>query len=159
VSQESASARQAALEALEVELSRLFRRSRSQSFRLAREVHPDLDVAGYGMLSALRRIDPEGTGVRAVDVAAATSLHKSTTSRAIHDLQQLGLVSRAPDPDDARAALIRVTDDGRAALERSSAGRRATMARGLEQWSETDLSQLATLLARFNEIDLNQPQE
>lgn len=156
--QNSASARKAAVEALEIELSRLFRRARSQSSRLAREVHPDLDAAGYGMLSAIRRLDPDGTGIRTVDLAAATALHKSTTSRSVHDLQRLGLLARTPDPGDARAALITLTDEGRSALERSRVARRAAMARELERWSAEDVSQLAALLGRLNEIDLNQPE-
>lgn len=144
--------RQGAIEALEVELSRLFRRARSQSARTAEEVHPDLDASGYALLRVLYAMDPAGAGIRAVDLTAALALHKSTTSRAVADLERLGLLIRLPDPADARARLITLTESGRAALDRSRQARRAAMAQALAPWTVGELRDLAALLGRFNEL-------
>lgn len=43
-------------------------------------------------------MDPAGAGVRAVDLTAALARHRSTTSRALGDLERLGLLARLPDP-------------------------------------------------------------
>ncbi|HET8601820.1 MAG TPA: MarR family transcriptional regulator [Segeticoccus sp.] len=136
-----------------MQLSRLFRRARSQSARIAGEVHPDLDASGYALLRVLYSLDPSGAGVRAVDLGAALALHKSTTSRAVADLEQLGLLARVPDPHDARARLITLTGEGRSALERSQQGRRNAMAAALAPWTVTELRELAALLSRFNDLD------
>ena len=127
--------------AVERELSRLFRRARASSARLASEVHPDLDAAGYAVL------------VTVVDLGRpdAVGLHKSTMSRNIADLERLGLVERVPDPTDARARLLRLTDAGSEAVERSRTGRRRRLAAQMEGWSAADVRQLGALLQRLND--------
>lgn len=135
-----------------MELSRLFRRARSQSARMAGEVHPDLDASGYALVRVLYAMDLTGTGVRAVDLSAAMALHKSTTSRSVAYLERLGLLARVPDPADARARLITLTDAGRDALERSQQDRRAAMAEALAPWTVAELRDLGALLARFNDV-------
>jgi DNA-binding MarR family transcriptional regulator len=138
--------------AVERELTRLMRRARAASARLASEVHPDLDAAGYAVLVTV--VDLQGShreGVRASEVAAAVGLHKSTMSRNIADLERLGLVERVPDPTDARARLLRLTAAGSEAVQRSRAGRRRRLAAQMDGWSAADLKQLGTLLQRFND--------
>ena len=138
--------------AVERELSRLFRRARASSARLASEVHPDLDAAGYAVLVTVVDLGArQPDGVRASEVAAAVGLHKSTMSRNIADLERLGLVERVPDPTDARARLLRLTDAGSEAVERSRTGRRRRLAAQMEGWSAADVRQLGTLLQRLND--------
>ena len=136
---------------IEHELSLLFRRARSASMGMARRVHPDLDAAGYALISQIDLGTPPGsTGVRASDVAAALGLDKSTVSRGIAQLERIGLIERVPDPDDGRARLLRLTADGAERYGAIREQRRAEFEAILERWETGDLEQLAKLLHRLN---------
>jgi DNA-binding MarR family transcriptional regulator len=136
---------------LEVELTRLFRRARTRQQRTAAEVHPDLDSAGYAVLVAVRELSALAGGVRGGEVSEALGLHKSTTSRNLTTLEELGLVERIPDPADARARQVRLTEAGSRALERSFEGRRARLKDQLSTWEREDIATLAALLRRLND--------
>lgn len=86
-----------------MELTRLLRRARSAQQRTAADVHPDLDAAGYAVLVAVRELSATGGGARGGEVSEVLGLHQSTTSRNLTTLEDLGLVERVADPDDARA--------------------------------------------------------
>lgn len=57
-----------------------------------------------------------GSRLRAVDLSRQLLLSPSHISRTIDRAEAAGLVSRAPDPDDRRAAQVEMTPAGRAAL-------------------------------------------
>src|SRR3954471_21719149 len=95
--------------ALERELAVFLRRARASSGELAREVHPDLESAAYGLLMRLEDAGEQ----RATDLAAYIGVGKATMSRQLRALEGLGLVTRAPDPADGRAFLVQLTDEGR----------------------------------------------
>lgn len=147
---EPATVRAEATTELERELSLLFRSTRHLSERMAARIHPDLDAPGYGLLVTILDADPDGAGVRAVDLASRIRLHKSTLSRSIGDLEHLGLVARVRDPQDARARLVRLTERGRAAVEDTRAARSQEILHRLDHWDAADLSQLAVLLGRLS---------
>ncbi len=136
---------------LEFELSRLARRSRSNQARIAAEVHPDLDVSGYVVLVTVRDQYQAGTAVRASDIGEILGLHKSTMSRNLAALESLGLVERTPDPEDARARGVRLTEAGEQALTRTLEGRRALLRERLSDWPDGDIGGLAGLLRRYND--------
>ena len=52
--------RDAALTAVEHQLSLLWRRARSISHQLSRQVHPDMEPAAYGLLTVIRKRAPSG---------------------------------------------------------------------------------------------------
>ncbi|MFG1623363.1 MarR family winged helix-turn-helix transcriptional regulator [Kribbella sp. NPDC049227] len=136
---------------IEQELSALFRRSRSASLRLARRVHPDMDAAGYALISQIELGTSGGrAGVRASDVAQALGLDKSTVSRGITQLENLGLIERVGDPDDGRARLLRLTATGADSFGAMRAQRQTEFRAILERWNPTDLADLGRLLARLN---------
>lgn len=136
---------------LEVELSRLLRRARSAQQRTAAEVHPDLDSAGYAVLVAIRDLTAAGGGARGGDISDVLGLHKSTTSRNLTTLEELGLIERIPDPADARARQVRLTTAGAAALERTFDGRRERLRARLADWDPQDVAALARLLRLLND--------
>lgn len=140
---------------VEHQLSNLFRRSRSAQMQLARRVHPEMDAAGYALIS---QIDLGTTtsrpGVRASDVAQALGLDKSTVSRGLSHLESLGLIERVGDPDDGRARLLRLTETGAARFGAMRAQRQAEFRAILARWDTADLSDLARLLSRLN-LDLS----
>ncbi|QDP98789.1 MarR family transcriptional regulator [Microlunatus elymi] len=117
---------------------------------MAGQIHPELDAAGYALLITILELDPDGQGVRAVDLAGKTRLHKSTLSRSLAVLEGLGLLARVRDPQDARARLVTLTDQGRTAVRESRSGRSELMLQRLAEWDDADLSQLAELLGRLS---------
>ena len=136
--------------AIEQELSALFRRSRSASLRLARRVHPEMDAAGYALISQIEIGTGGSAGVRASDVAHALGLDKSTVSRGITQLENLGLIERVGDPDDGRARLLRLTTTGAERYEAMRTQRRTEFRAILDRWNPADLSDLGRLLGRLN---------
>jgi DNA-binding MarR family transcriptional regulator len=136
---------------LEVELSRLLRRARSAQRRTAADVHPDLDSAGYAVLVTVRDLTAAGGGARGADISEALGLHKSTMSRNLATLAELGLIERVPDVADARARQVRLTSEGASALEWSFEGRRERLRAQLDSWDPQDISDLARLLRRLND--------
>ena len=137
---------------VERELTRLLRRARASSARIAADVHPDLDAAAYAVLVAIVDLAAASTaGVHAALLAETVGLHKSTMSRNLAQLETLGLIERVPDPADARARLLRLTALGEESVERSRRGRRERLAAQLDAWSDADVRRLGTLLGRLND--------
>jgi DNA-binding MarR family transcriptional regulator len=138
----------AAFVRLEREIGLLLRRSRAISARLAGELHPDLDGAAYGLLSLLQDAGP----LRASDLVTRIGLDKSTVSRQVAHLVDLGLVERAADPIDGRAQVLTPSPEGAARLARIRDVRRARWEQDLSDWPESDVAALADLLRRLNRI-------
>jgi DNA-binding MarR family transcriptional regulator len=73
--------------------------------------------------------------LRSVGLAEELRLDKSTTSRVIDALVRKGYVEKLADPDDARAALLRVSRSGRALyqrIHREMIAQQAELIRGLD---------------------------
>ena len=87
---------------LERELGFLLRRARTLQARTAAQLHPDLEPAALGLLALLQDEGP----LRASDLVIRLGLDKSTVSRQVTSLVELGLVDRAPDPEDGRAQVL-----------------------------------------------------
>lgn len=68
----------------------------------------------------------------AVRLAEAERLQPQSLTRLIHDLEDKGLIARAPDPDDRRTLLIRLTDAGRQAFFHDIAARHGWLSRAME---------------------------
>ena len=134
--------------ALEREIALLLRRSRAISARLAWQLHPDLDGASYGLLSLLQDAGP----LRASELVTRIGLDKSTVSRQVAHLVDLGLVDRAPDPVDGRAQVLSPSPEGSARLARIRDVRRARWEDDLADWPASDVAALADLLRRLNGI-------
>jgi DNA-binding MarR family transcriptional regulator len=131
---------------LEREIALLLRRARAISTRLAGELHPELDGAAYGLLALLQDAGP----LRASDLVARLGLDKSTVSRPVANLVDLGLVDRAADPVDGRAQVLTPSAEGTARLARVRDSRRARWEADLNDWPAEDVAALAELLGRLN---------
>ena len=75
--------------------------------RLSEAGHPAIRQ-GHGCVF---RFIHEG-GSRLTDLAESSGLTKQAVAEVVQDLEQLGYVERAPDPQDGRAKLIRLTELG-----------------------------------------------
>jgi DNA-binding MarR family transcriptional regulator len=138
--------RESATHALERELSVLFGRARSVSLSLAARVHPELDAACYALLLHFNDIGP----VRAADVVERTGLDKSTISRQIARLDELGLIERVADPHDGRARLVQLTEIGTQRLETVRADRRARLRAIFDNWPTDEITTFSALLGKLN---------
>ena len=111
----------------------------------AAELDPSLQPAGYRILLELVLGGPLGAGALAEQIG----FDKSALSRQLHQLEELGLVAREPDPADRRGVVIRPTDT---AVERVRAVRsdlRDEFRRGLTAWPIEDLEDLSRLLGQL----------
>lgn len=141
---------EAAVVALEEEMAGLWRRGRSRIREFARQVHPQLDPAGYPLLTVLVRGGPQ----RVSELGAVLQLDKSTVSRQIDAAVRLGLVDRVADPADARARLVALTEAGERQMDAVHTQRLARWRSTLATWDVEDLAQLTGLLRRLEESGL-----
>lgn len=133
---------------LDVELARFVRRVRVQSLRRLEDIHPRLD---YGTFLFLIIICDAAGGIRGSELAGALGVHKSTASRAITALEQMGLVYRVPDPGDGRAQLLVAEPAAIRALEDYRASSRARLGEILADWSHADIEAFSRSMARLND--------
>ncbi|MFC4504042.1 MULTISPECIES: MarR family winged helix-turn-helix transcriptional regulator [Streptomyces] len=131
---------------LERELTVLLRRARANQGEMAREVHPDLESAAYGLLVRLEECGRQ----RATELAAYIGVGKATMSRQLRALEQLGLVARAPDPADGRAWLVDLTEEGRTRVRRVREARRERYVSHFYDWDRKEIAELARLLEQLN---------
>ncbi|MBT0994126.1 MarR family transcriptional regulator [Cellulomonas sp. DKR-3] len=131
---------------LERELGIFLRRATASSSAMARMVHPELDPAAYELLALI-----SGTpDVRASDLAAYIGVGRGTMSRQLARLAEIGLVSRAPDPEDFRGQLLSLTDEGHQVLQTAQTGRRTFLGRALDDWEPEQIAALTLQLGRLN---------
>jgi DNA-binding MarR family transcriptional regulator len=132
--------------ALERELTVFLRRARANSGEMAREVHPDLEPAAYGLLVRLEECGAQ----RATELAGYIGVGKATMSRQLRALEELGFVGREPDPADGRAWLVSLTESGREHFGRVRDARRMRYVRQLDGWDRREVAELARLLHQLN---------
>jgi DNA-binding MarR family transcriptional regulator len=72
-------------------------------------------------------------------------------------LEQAGLITRGPSPDDERATLVTITDDGRALLGRVMPGHIQVTRLLLDPLSEKDVDQLRDVMTRVRDHMRAQP--
>ncbi|MER7759414.1 MarR family transcriptional regulator [Streptomyces sp. NPDC097619] len=131
---------------MERELSVFLRRARASSGEMARELHPELEPAAYGLLVRLE----EAGRQRATDLAAYFGVGKATMSRQLRALEELGLLAREPDPADGRAFLVGLTASGRERFLSVRDARRVQYMRKLADWDRGEVAELARLLHQLN---------
>lgn len=112
----------------------------------SRAVHPELQSSSYLMLGWLVQHGPQ----RASAMAEAFCIDKGAISRQIQHLVDLGLVERSPDPADGRATLVSLTADAGARMAAVDVERRRWLDDRLRDWSDEELTDVVTLLGRYN---------
>lgn len=134
------------LTGLEQEVGVMIRRIRRIIRERAQAVHPELQSSSYLMLSWLDQHGPQ----RASSMAETFCIDKGAISRQIQHLLDLGLVERAPDPADGRATLVSVSDEARSRMAAVADERRRWLDDRLRDWTDADLTDMVTLLRRYN---------
>jgi DNA-binding MarR family transcriptional regulator len=101
--------------------------------------------SGVAGLLALRRLEEEGP-LRITDLAAAELVAQPTMTGIVRRLEQDGLVRRTPDPLDARAARIALTDAGQAELAAVRSTRAAVLQERLDRLDDDGRAALVAAL-------------
>lgn len=137
-----------ALADLEHEVARFLRRYRAIAQGLASELDPELDFSGYLIAVAIGEGDA-GAGVRATDLAESFGVHKSTISRELSQLEQVGLVERVLDEQDRRSRRVHLTEHGAQRLAAVRERRFDDVDDAVRGWDPVDTATLAQLLGRL----------
>jgi DNA-binding MarR family transcriptional regulator len=138
--------RHTAVRSLEHEIGTLLRRIRKGLAERAVQVHPELNPTSYMILTTLS----EHGARRAADLAELFALDKGSVSRVVHQLLELELIARSPDPADGRASLLSVTDEAVRRLAEVRDHRREHFDDRLLDWEPEEIEELAARLGRFN---------
>lgn len=131
---------------LRLAVTRMARRLRQETGVVGPEISPTLTAA----LSTVERCGPLTPSA----LAEAERVQRPTATRIVAKLEQRGLVSRTPDPDDGRVARVAITKDGRALLKRIRSRKSEYLAarlRRLTPAEQATLAEAATLLERLLE--------
>jgi DNA-binding MarR family transcriptional regulator len=107
--------------------------------------------SSVGALLTLRRLDDEGP-MRITELATAELVAQPTMTVLVRRLEQDGLVRRTPDPDDARAVRVALTDAGRDELAAVRSRRAAILEARLEQLDADQRAALAAALPAFDDL-------
>jgi DNA-binding MarR family transcriptional regulator len=139
----------AVIEAALHSLARRLGQARLKEY-IARQAGDGVEQAGIAVLYVLNGED----SLRITDLAARLGIDPPAVTRKAQQLVSLGLVSRGPDTDDARACRLQLTRDGRQVLRRFLVARHQWLAAVLADWPPAERRELARLISRFtSDID------
>ncbi len=129
-----------------VELAELAGRLRVATGLLVRRLRQsDPGHLSPAKLSALLTIEAGGP-IRSGDLAARENVAAPTMTRLIGILAEAGLVTRGPDPSDARGSLVTLAPAGQAALEAVRRERTSVLVARLRRLSDDQRAALAAAL-------------
>lgn len=135
-------ARTEAVRALESEFGELINRMRRLLTENAQRVSPGMLPGAYKTFTTIVRRGPVSQSV----LADLLMVDKGQLSRAVRELEQLGLIRRDPDPEDGRASILSPTPLGLERLEAARAPQENTLVHALEAWPIDDIHNLTRLL-------------
>ncbi|MEO6866859.1 MAG: MarR family transcriptional regulator [Gaiellales bacterium] len=114
-----------------------------------RELYRAAPAEARGWLGAISVVTRHPEGLRPSKVAELLHLDLSVVSRNLSQLEELGYVRRAPDPDDGRASIVQPTAEGIAWVDRFADQFAEQLASTLAGWTDRDVDSLTQMLQRF----------
>ncbi len=115
----------------------------------------DTDLASRGVSGVSRRYRGvlihlgQTGGARNVDLATAAGIRPQSMMKIVHELEELGLVLRATDPEDSRAKLITFTSRGQALIAELAKSTEAVWQSYCEILGEQSLTQVFSDISRL----------
>jgi DNA-binding MarR family transcriptional regulator len=125
----------------------LLRANRAHLYGRVTQAVPEVDATTYPVLSGLARTGP----VTATRLAELIGLDRTVTTRHATRLEQVGLVSRTPDPEDARATRLALTPAGQRAVKLMRTALRGIFSDALAGWDNAEAEIFAHQLGRLVE--------
>ncbi|WP_426111513.1 MarR family winged helix-turn-helix transcriptional regulator [Massilia sp. PWRC2] len=116
-------------------------------FDIALGNHHGISFGDFQVLNHLARAD--GGRLRRVDLADKLGLSASGVTRTLLPLEKIGLISRQPDPLDARVGFAAVTAVGEEMLVNATVTADLVSRDLLRGVAGTELDGMRTLMARF----------
>ncbi len=135
-------ARQQAVRGLEGAFGELMGEFRRFYVQAAESVSPGMLPGTFKVLSMIQRAG----SITASGIAERMTADKGQVSRAVSELEDLGLVERTPDPDDGRIKLIAVSAEGLRRLERARMPYEGRLTEVLADWPLEAIGRLTALL-------------
>lgn len=132
---------------IETEVALLMRFGEATRRATPVEAHRSLDRAAYVILRHLNEAGPQNISA----LAARLNLDGSTVTRQVGAMERDGLIAREADPSDGRGTLVSATQAGLRRMSVVRAARAEIYGEMLAEWSDSDRTELATLLNRLNE--------
>lgn len=137
-----ADARRDAVRGLEGAFGELMGEFRRLYAQAAETVSPGMLPGTFKILSMIQRAG----SVTVSGIAERLAADKGQVSRAVSELEELGLVARRADPDDGRIKLIAVTPEGERRLTRARVPYEGRLTEVLADWPLESIDRLAALL-------------
>ena len=106
-----------------------------------------LTQAEYDVLLTVTRCD--GMTARLRDVTTDMLISQPSVSRLVDRMAARGLISKCPDPEDGRGALVRATPAGAAEFRRVASTHGRSIADRMSLLSDDELAQLLELTAKL----------
>jgi DNA-binding MarR family transcriptional regulator len=103
---------------------------------------PVTDALTFPETAALGRLDRGGPAA-AADLARQEQISPQSMGATLSELEARGLINRQPDPRDGRRIMLSISASGRRELNRRRNARVEQLARGLANFTESELGQLA----------------
>ena len=120
--------------------------------RVIRRLRAEGGQPPVGQMAVLGRLDREGPASTS-DLAAAERMRPQSMAQTVRDLESAGLVSRRPDPDDGRRALVELTPAGLERLHTTRARREGWLAELFEhEFTAAERETLRTALPLLRRI-------
>jgi DNA-binding MarR family transcriptional regulator len=132
----------AAIAAVEDQFSVVFNRARAVWAESAKQIHPDLQPAGFKLLSTIARSGETNAHV----VAELLDMDKSAVSRQVRQLEESGLVESRVDERDARARVLVATPIARERLAAIRSRNQERLRASLQGRTVEELTVLADVL-------------
>ena len=111
-------------------------------------------LAHAAVLGRLDREGPRGTS----DLAAAEHVRPQSMAQTVGELEGVGLITRRPDPNDGRRALIELTDQGRLKLTEERLHREGWLTAAIEtELSDEERESLASVVPLLVRIAESSP--
>jgi len=139
---ETREARTDAVRALEAEFGELISRMRRVLADNAQRVSPGMLPGAYKVFTTIVRRE----SVTLSNLAESLMADKGQISRTVRELEELGLITRTPDPADGRSSLLSPTAEGLERLAAARAPQESVLLNTLEDWSVDEIRDLTRLL-------------
>lgn len=117
-------------------------------WRIGRSTRRDLSRSAASVLGTLRDAGPS----RITELAAIEAVAQPSMTTLVGRLERDGLVTRSPDPEDARAVRVAITAEGLERLTRMRAQRAALMEAALAELEPGERAAVAAALPALKKL-------
>lgn len=93
---------------------------------------------------------------RSVELAEKIGVRPQSMMKTVHELEELGLVTRSSDPSDSRAKLVAFTAQGQAFIDELIRSTQNVWAQYAALVEESELQQAMQLLSRLSALDVEE---